>query len=199
MTLLLGIDIGTTNCKAGIFNTSGELVSNAKVKTVCHGNQTGEYAYYPEEIWNAVTDIVRKALSGIERSEDVKAVSIASMAEAGLLVAREGNPTSPIIDRLSFFTIIHKPNPVGSLIFFNLFAYNGNMSSVFRVGHLLLVLSPRFSITLKLPFETEEAILEFIKINSNLSVRMLFIFTLIPHFFRSSSHFSNLGRILRQK
>jgi len=97
LTLLLGIDIGTTNCKAGIFTTTGKQISNAKEKTVCHGDKSGEYAYYPEEIWTTVTNVIRKALSGIEYPEAVKAISIASMAESGLLIDEEGNPTYPII------------------------------------------------------------------------------------------------------
>jgi hypothetical protein len=50
--LLLGIDIGTTNCKAGVFSTTGISVSMASTKTPLRGDRSGEYACDPQELWD---------------------------------------------------------------------------------------------------------------------------------------------------
>jgi xylulokinase len=91
---LLGIDIGTTHCKAGLFREDGEPVRIASRPTVTH--RSGErYSYYdPGQMWHTVAAVIREAAGG----ERVAAVGVASMAESGLLVDRTtGEPKSPFL------------------------------------------------------------------------------------------------------
>jgi sugar (pentulose or hexulose) kinase len=83
--MLLGIDIGTTHCKTGLFLPNGELVRLAARPTVARHAPAG-YAYYdPDELWATVAGAVREI---VEPGAAIDAVGIASMAETGLLLER---------------------------------------------------------------------------------------------------------------
>lgn len=96
---LLGIDIGTTHCKAGLFGTDGQTLKIAARPTASQivGDQ-GEYAaYHPDLIWQAVRDAVCEVSAALP-DRPIRAVGIASMAESGLLIDRAtGQPRTPIL------------------------------------------------------------------------------------------------------
>ena len=96
---LLGIDIGTTHCKAGLFSRGG-----LGLKIIQRDNQTrrspqGFIYYEPDELWTAVKDAVSELVAWAvdEGLQTPQAVGIASMAESGLLVdPRMGVAQTPI-------------------------------------------------------------------------------------------------------
>ena len=96
---LLGIDIGTTHCKAGLFGRNG-----VALKIVHRDNRTRRspqgFAYYnPDDLWGAVTQAVSELVAWArdEGLQSPQAVGIASMAESGLLVDRStGEARTPI-------------------------------------------------------------------------------------------------------
>lgn len=92
--MLLGIDIGTTNMKAGIFARDGRQVAAASRPTPVHTHPEG-FAYYdPEEIWRTTLSAIEEALEQAGRPA-IASIGITSMAEAGLLVDRTtGQPRS---------------------------------------------------------------------------------------------------------
>lgn len=91
---LLGIDIGTTHSKAGLFDDRGNVIRIASRETVTHYHEKG-YAYYdPEEIWGLIASAIKEVMEGVEGSS-LGGIGITSMAEAGLLVDRTtGEPKS---------------------------------------------------------------------------------------------------------
>ncbi|GAB2697885.1 L-fuculokinase [Paenibacillus thermoaerophilus] len=95
--LLLGIDIGTTNSKVGLFDEQGRTVAIESRPTVAYTHADG-YSYYdPEEMWQGFASAVRAVL---ERAggRKVGAIGITSMAESGLLVDVEtGKARSPFM------------------------------------------------------------------------------------------------------
>ena len=96
---LLGIDIGTTHCKAGLFTTDGKTLKVAARPTASQIIRNGvEYAAYdPGLIWKAVCETVREVAAAAP-AHPVRAVGIASMAESGLLIDyATGQPRSPIL------------------------------------------------------------------------------------------------------
>jgi xylulokinase len=93
---LLGIDVGTTNCKALIFDTAGVQRAAAGVPTPVHSPRPSWAEHDPESIWQAVVAVVRQALGQVEPAR-VRGVAVASMAEAGLLLDAAGRPVTPII------------------------------------------------------------------------------------------------------
>lgn len=93
---LLGIDIGTTHCKAGFFKENGSVIKIAVRPTNTHFNQQGEPFFSPDEIWGNIASCLQEILLGCE--EKVSAIGITSMAETGLLLDRQtGRPRTNFI------------------------------------------------------------------------------------------------------
>jgi len=95
-TLLLGIDVGTTNCKALVFDRAGRPHGSASRPTPAQRPCPGWIEYDPEQLWQTVVNVVRQALSRNDPAR-VRGLAVASMAEAGLLLDAAGQPLHPII------------------------------------------------------------------------------------------------------
>ena len=93
---LLGIDVGTTNCKALIFDTAGVQRASASAPTPVRRPRPGWAEHDPEGLWQAVAAVVRQALGQVDPAR-VRGVAVASMAEAGLLLDAAGRPLHSII------------------------------------------------------------------------------------------------------
>ena len=94
---LLGIDIGSTHCKAGVFEMDGRLIQFAIRKMDVDHSPRGYQFFDPERLWQKVLSLVSEVIrsSQIER---ILAVGISSMAETGLLLDRASKKTrSPMI------------------------------------------------------------------------------------------------------
>lgn len=93
---ILGIDIGTTHCKAGFFQENGSAIKIAVRPTNVHYNQQGDPFFSPDEIWGNIASCLQEILLGCE--EKVSTIGITSMAETGLLVDRQtGRPRTNFI------------------------------------------------------------------------------------------------------
>ncbi len=92
---LLGIDVGTSYCKAGLFDSGGRTLRTASrpMSAVTVG---GDYqAYDPEAVWDAVASAVAEACAG---HPSPRSIGVASMAESGLLLDRRtGALRSPLL------------------------------------------------------------------------------------------------------
>jgi sugar (pentulose or hexulose) kinase len=96
MARLLGIDIGTTHCKAGLFEHYGSSVKVATRETITHFDSNGHASYKPDELWSIVASAIKEATEG--NKEELAVIGITSMAEAGLLINRKsGEPKTDFI------------------------------------------------------------------------------------------------------
>lgn len=93
---LLGIDVGTTNCKALIFDTAGVQRASASAPTPVRQPRAGWAEHDPQALWQAVVAVVRQALGQADPAR-VRGVAVASMAEAGLLLDAAGQPVTPVL------------------------------------------------------------------------------------------------------
>jgi xylulokinase len=93
---LLGIDVGTTNCKALIFDTAGVQRASASRPTPVRQPRPGWAEHDPEALWQAVVAVVRQALGQVDPAH-VRGVAVASLAEAGLLLDAAGRPLHPLV------------------------------------------------------------------------------------------------------
>lgn len=84
---LIGVDAGTTHCKAGLFTEDGAAIHIARRETPTHWDPDGPETYDPEELWSAVADTVREA-AGHAANGPILAIGIASQAETGVLLDR---------------------------------------------------------------------------------------------------------------
>ncbi len=94
---LLGVDIGTTHCKAGIFDLAGQVIRIASRPTPT-GRTADGYPYHdPEALWRAVIAVIQEVLPAAPERR-VEVVGVAGMAEAGLLLnVASGAPRTEII------------------------------------------------------------------------------------------------------
>jgi sugar (pentulose or hexulose) kinase len=84
---LLGVDVGTTHCKAGLFDRDGTAVAIARRPTPTRRAVDGATGYDPDELWATVAAAIRE-LADSASLAGVAAVGIASMAETGALFDR---------------------------------------------------------------------------------------------------------------
>jgi len=82
--LLLGLDIGTTNIKAGLFHTDGRLAKVASRPTITQHTADGLPYYDPEWMWETAAVVLREAVAASDAP--IHSLGITSMAEAGLLI-----------------------------------------------------------------------------------------------------------------
>lgn len=92
--LLVGIDFGTTNLKAVVFDITGKVVAGASLPTPTHYYQRPGWAYYdPEEMWQTTAAALRAAIAKVDRPERIVSVAVASIGETGVPIDAHGHPT----------------------------------------------------------------------------------------------------------
>lgn len=96
MAHLLGVDFGTTNVKAVVFDEQGEVLSQASNRTpvVTEGHLRAHHD--PEECWRTMAATIRQAVDGLPTAH-VDALCISSLGEAGLFLDEHDRPVYPII------------------------------------------------------------------------------------------------------
>jgi sugar (pentulose or hexulose) kinase len=93
--LLVGIDVGTTYCKALVLDADGETLGEARDRTPWTPVPTGA-ELDPHAIASAALVVASRAL-GRSPAGVVAAVGIAGLAETGVLLDRRGEPVGPAI------------------------------------------------------------------------------------------------------
>jgi len=88
---LLGIDIGTTGCKATILDAGGTLLAQAYQEYFLISEHPGWQELDPEQVWQAVCRVIRQ-VAGTYRGEPVRAIGVSSFGEAVIPINREGLP-----------------------------------------------------------------------------------------------------------
>jgi sugar (pentulose or hexulose) kinase len=69
--LILGVDVGTTNCKALVFDTAGRQLAAASAPTPTRRPRPGWAEYDPDELWATVVAVVREALGHVDASAPI--------------------------------------------------------------------------------------------------------------------------------
>lgn len=94
--MLLGLDVGTTNIKAGLFDEHGRLAASSSRPTQVSRTADGLPYYDPEWMWQTAAEVLREAAA--QAATEIRCLGITSMAEAGLLVDLDsGEPRSHVI------------------------------------------------------------------------------------------------------
>ena len=98
---LLGIDIGTSGAKAGLFNRTGRLISIAQFEYAFGHPTPGWSEIDPEEVWRKAKQAIKDAVatSGVN-SEQIAALGLSVIGETGLVVDEYGNPLYPAIESM---------------------------------------------------------------------------------------------------
>ena len=87
---LLGIDIGTTGCKAIVFREDGEILAGAYREYPLHQPQPGWMELDPRQVWGDTQDAIREAVANAGAADPVRALSTSVQGEAVTPVAADG-------------------------------------------------------------------------------------------------------------
>lgn len=98
MATLLGLDIGTTAVKAGLFADDGRLLAAAGEEYRLNTPALDRAELDPERYWEATRIAVRRALAtaGVDRAS-VAAIAVSSQGETVIPVAADGRPIGPAL------------------------------------------------------------------------------------------------------
>lgn len=92
--MLLGLDVGATNIKVGVYARDGSLLAHAE-GAAPRGVSAGYENYLPDTLWQTAAGLIREVVA--TANVKVEALAVSSMAEAGLPLDDNGEPTYPII------------------------------------------------------------------------------------------------------
>jgi xylulokinase len=87
---LLGLDVGTTGCKAVAFNDKGEVIASAyKEYPLIHPREDW-VELNPDQIWESVQEVIFKT-NRQTREDPVSALSVSSQGESTVAIDRKGD------------------------------------------------------------------------------------------------------------
>lgn len=95
--LLVGLDVGTTNIKAVIFDAAGQPVAQASVSTPTYYPQPTWAYYQAEELWQRTVEAIRLVIAKVDRPSRIVSIGVASMGEAAAPIDAHGQPTYDVI------------------------------------------------------------------------------------------------------
>ena len=103
MTLMLGLDIGSTSIKANVFDQKGNLISSGSRPTVLSHPDKEHPAWaiwHPDDIWNAVKDSISSALDKLNPQSlksDIKSIAVTGFGMDGVPIDKSGKWLYPFI------------------------------------------------------------------------------------------------------
>ncbi len=98
MVLLLGIDIGTTSVKAGLFDLVGHCWGFAREDYKLQTPTVDYVELDAETYWSATCGVVQKVLAADESlSREIAAIGVSSQGETVIAVNRDGTPLYPAL------------------------------------------------------------------------------------------------------
>ncbi len=95
--LLVGLDIGSTNIKAVVFEANGQIVARASRKTPTHFPRPGWAYFDPTELWQTTAAVLRAATAQVDAPARIASVGVASVGETGVLLDAQGTPLYEMI------------------------------------------------------------------------------------------------------
>lgn len=100
MDYLVGIDLGSTNLKAIVYDTEGNAVARANRPTQRFNpyDDHPQWAIWkPEQIWGGVSESLREAISQLDDPSRIRGVAVTGMGMDGVPLDRDGQWLYPFI------------------------------------------------------------------------------------------------------
>jgi xylulokinase len=94
--LLLGIDLGTTLTKVGVFAPDGTVVRLQSAPTPITWDGPEQAHHDAEALWAVVAKLIQQVTLDLETNRLVS-VGISSFGEAGVLLGADGTPRTPVL------------------------------------------------------------------------------------------------------
>jgi xylulokinase len=93
---LIGLDIGTTGCKAAVFDATGSLAASAHREYAVDMPHPGWAEQDAEEVWQLAQEALREAIAG-SGARDIAAIGLSVQGEAVMPVNAQGQALRPAI------------------------------------------------------------------------------------------------------
>lgn len=93
---VVGIDLGTSGCKAGAFTLDGEQVGRGSAPCTVRRPRPGWVEQDPEEYWTSAVTAIRQAVRGVDPAS-VIALAVCGHTPSLVLVDDAGTPVRPAI------------------------------------------------------------------------------------------------------
>ena len=101
MSYFVGLDIGTSGCKAGVVNEKGDLLGQGYREYAFTGSQPWQMECDANFLWMSCADAVREAVvTSNVPAEDIKSIGLSVLGEVCFPVDKEGFPMLPGIHAL---------------------------------------------------------------------------------------------------
>lgn len=84
MACLIGIDVGTTSCKAAAYAADGSLKAAASRPTITHYLDNSWAEFDPGQLWDAIQEVLGEVTRQL--NEKIDGIAVASMGAAGVLL-----------------------------------------------------------------------------------------------------------------
>ena len=100
MSYLLGVDVGSTNLKAVLYDLNGDAVANASEPTQQNTPDRDHpdwVVWEPEQIWDGIAGSIRQVVSQIKDPKEIMGVSVTGMGMDGVPLDSDGNWLYPFI------------------------------------------------------------------------------------------------------
>ena len=108
MDCLLGIDVGSTSMKALIYDTEGNVLSQASRPQVSIANDPAHpnwQVYLPESIWEGIASAIHDAVSQLDSSARILAAAVTGLGADAVPLDENGVPLYPFINWLCTRTV----------------------------------------------------------------------------------------------
>jgi xylulokinase len=96
MDVFVGLDLGTTNCKALAIDLEGQPVTSLSLPTPARDSQISTPEYDADELWLSVVKLLRGLVEKLPAGSTVAGLAVASMGESGVLIDAQGEPLAPV-------------------------------------------------------------------------------------------------------
>lgn len=92
--MFMGLDIGTTNVKASVYEADGRLLAQASLP---YGRKNTDTRICPEQVWQAVKLAVRKTCAQLSDGGAIEALAISTFGECCIPVDADGEPLYDVL------------------------------------------------------------------------------------------------------
>ena len=126
---LMGIDIGSTSIKAGLFSPGGKLLSLGRTETPLDSYQMPEggsvAVWQPDRLWEGTAAAVRGALKKLDCAPDVRAVAVTGFGSDAVPLDNRGNELFPFVSFYEKASIEQRDNYVRMIDPFESYSISG--------------------------------------------------------------------------
>jgi xylulokinase len=94
---LMGLDIGTTGCKAVAFDERGKILSSAYEEYPLRIPHQDQCELDPEEVWSAIRAVIAKTAGEVKKRDPVRALGISTLGDSVTPIGAGGEPVGNTI------------------------------------------------------------------------------------------------------